>query len=97
MLRLKITRQKSTKVTCLTFSDCNKLNVYICKWSQVIHNIQSAQISRKQDERNIRRTTRGERGGRPPLPFFENQKSALILEKNALIVSIFRLNLPFKM
>ena len=36
-------------------------------------------------------------GGRPRLPFFENEKSALILEKKALIVIILRLNLPFKM
>ena len=41
-------------------------------------------------------TTRGE-GGRPSLPFFENQKNALIFEIKALIVSILRLNLPFKL
>ena len=35
--------------------------------------------------------------GRPPLPLFENKKSALVSEKNSLIVSIIRLNLPFKM
>ena len=37
-----------------------------------------------------------EGGGRPPLPFFENQKSALILEKKALVLSIFELNFLFK-
>ena len=36
-------------------------------------------------------------GGRPPCPFLKIKKSALILEKNALIVSILRLNLPFKL
>ena len=30
-----------------------------------------------------------------PLPFWENQKLALILEKKALIVSIFGLNFSF--
>ena len=36
--------------------------------------------------------------GRSPLPFFENwKKSALILEKNALIMFIFKLNLSSKM
>ena len=39
---------------------------------------------------------RGE-GGKPPLPFFENRKSALILGKKDLIVSIFGLNIPSKM
>ena len=34
--------------------------------------------------------------GRPPLPFFENQKSALILEKKARIVPTFGLNFPCK-
>ena len=34
---------------------------------------------------------------RPPLPFLENQKSVPILEKKDPIVSIFRLNVPFKM
>ena len=44
-----------------------------------------------------RRAARGE-GGRPPLPFFENQKKCPNFgEKNALVVSILRLNLPFKM
>ena len=34
----------------------------------------------------------------PPLPFFENwEKKTLILGKTTLIVSIFRLNLPFRM
>ena len=28
-------------------------NIYIYKWSKVIHDTQSAQISQKQDERNI--------------------------------------------
>ena len=36
-------------------------------------------------------------GGGLPCPFLKIKKSALILEKNALIVSILRLNLPFKM
>ena len=36
-------------------------------------------------------------GGRPSLPFLKSEKSALILEKKALIVSILSLNLPFKM
>ena len=35
--------------------------------------------------------------GRPPLLFFENQKKCSDSEKKALTVSIFRLNLPFKM
>ena len=44
-----------------------------------------------------RRATRGA-GGRPPLPCFENEKkSALILEKKALIASNLMLNLLFKM
>ena len=44
-----------------------------------------------------RRATRGGRG-RPSLPFFEYQKkSALILEKKALIVPVLMLNLQFKM
>ena len=29
------------------------IHIYIYKWSQVIHDTQSAQISQKQDERNI--------------------------------------------
>ena len=44
-----------------------------------------------------RRATRGA-GGRPPLPCFENEKkSALFLEKKALIASNLMLNLLFKM
>ena len=38
----------------------------------------------------------GRRGG-APLPFFENKKNALILEKGALIVSVFGLNFLFQM
>ena len=44
----------------------------------------------------VRHATRG-RGGGLPCPFLKIKKSALILEKNALIVSILVLNLPFKM
>ena len=44
-----------------------------------------------------RRATRGRRGGRPPLFFLKIKKSALILEKKALIASILVLNLLFKM
>ena len=39
----------------------------------------------------------GGRGGGLPRPFLKTKKSALILELNALIVSILRLNSPFKM
>ena len=35
--------------------------------------------------------------GRPPLPFLKIKKSVLILERKTLIVSIFGLNVPFKM
>ena len=34
--------------------------------------------------------------GSPPLIFFENKKSALIVVKKALVLSILMLNLPFK-
>ena len=49
--------------------------------------------------KNFRRTTRGggEMGGGLPYPFLKILKSALILEKKVLIVSILGLNLPFKM
>ena len=45
------------------------------------------------------RAARGEGGGGGglPCPFLKIKKSALILEKNTLIVSLLRLNLPFKM
>ena len=39
----------------------------------------------------------GERGGDLPCPFLKIKKSALILEKKVLILSILRSNLPFKM
>ena len=46
---------------------------------------------------DFRRATWGERGGRPPLPFFENRKKCLDFGgKKVLIVSILGLNLPFK-
>ena len=45
----------------------------------------------------FRCVTRGGEGGGLPCPFLKIKKSALILEKNALIVCILRLNLPFKM
>ena len=35
--------------------------------------------------------------GRPPLSFLKIEKSVLILERKTLIVSIFGLNVPFKM
>ena len=38
----------------------------------------------------------GGEGGGLPWRFLKIKKSALILEKNVLIVSILRLNLPFK-
>ena len=38
----------------------------------------------------------GGEGGRSPLPFFENQKSVLILEKKTLILFMFELNFLFK-
>ena len=56
------------------------------KWSPTIHIYHQGK----------RATERGEEG-RPPLPLFENEKSVLILEKKTLILSILRLNLPFKM
>ena len=40
---------------------------------------------------------RGGGGRELPCPFSKIKKNALILEKNALIVCILRLNLPFKM
>ena len=43
------------------------------------------------------RATRGGLGSRPPLAFFENRKKYPDLGKKALIVSIFGLNIPFKM
>ena len=39
----------------------------------------------------------GGRGGGLPCPFLKIEKCALILRKKALIVSIFGLNIPFKM
>ena len=42
-----------------------------------------------------RRSTKGEKG-RPPLPFLKIEKSVLILERKALIVSIFDLNYQFR-
>ena len=42
-------------------------------------------------------TQLGERGGDLPCPFLKIEKSALTLEIKALIVSIFGLNLSFKM
>ena len=46
---------------------------------------------------DITGTQLGGEGGRPPLPYLKTEKSTLILEKKALIVSILGLNLPFKM
>ena len=40
---------------------------------------------------------RGCEGRRPPLLFFENKKKCPYFEKQALILSIFGLNFPFKM
>ena len=37
---------------CMYMYLCN-IYIYIYKWSEVIHGTQSAQISQKQDERNI--------------------------------------------
>ena len=37
------------------------------------------------------------RGGGSPLPFIENCKKVIILEKTTLIVFIYGLNLSFKM
>ena len=42
-----------------------------------------------------RRATRGGEGGGLPCPFLKIKKSVLILEKKALIMHIFGLNLPF--
>ena len=46
---------------------------------------------------SIRRAIRGGGGAGLPCPFLKIEKSALILEKKALHVSILGLNLPFKM
>ena len=57
-------------------------------------------LHKRKNRSKIRRATRRreEGGGRGlPYPFLRIKKSALILEKNALIVSIVRLNLPLKM
>ena len=40
--------------------------------------------------------TQLKRKGRPPLPFLKIEKNCLILERQALIVTIFGLNFTFK-
>ena len=54
-------------------------------------------LHKRKNRTKIRRATRRREGGGLPYPFLKIKKSALIWEKNALIVFIVRLNLPLKM
>ena len=75
---------------CIGCHTCAVTVAYAVLWLEVLLHYSAMKVSYL----HIKCATRG--GGRPPLLFLENQKSTLIVEKKALILSILRLNLPLK-
>ena len=92
------TSQYSQENTCVESSfnkvaGLNETQVFFCEYCNIFSN----NLFYRPPSRGATKGGGGGGGGGLCCPFLKIIKSALILEKKALIVSIFRLNSPFKM